>query len=253
MHTITEGRESPAGPNTNPDSDQGEDESSPRGSLLGVDHSRRHRTAFTREQLSRLEQEYCKESYVSRPRRCELAATLNLPETTIKVWFQNRRMKDKRQRHSLSWPHPLDPSLCALMVSQASAAAGLTYPGLLPHLPLHLYPHLGLAPAAATPLTAAYGPPLRHLDPLHRLSQSPYPRLGGLPPPAAAALYPHHAHAHTATMHHPAACPCPHCLHWGAEQLLKARGATSFTLTPASSPKAAGVAMDHREEVPMPR
>uniref|UniRef100_A0A8C8VDV6 Homeobox even-skipped homolog protein 2 n=1 Tax=Pelusios castaneus TaxID=367368 RepID=A0A8C8VDV6_9SAUR len=143
----------------------------------GADQVRRYRTAFTREQIARLEKEFYRENYVSRPRRCELAAALNLPETTIKVWFQNRRMKDKRQRLAMSWPHPADPSFYTYMMTHAAATGSLPYP-FHSHVPLHYYPHVGVAAAAAASGAAAASPfatSIRPLDTFRALSH-PYSR-----------------------------------------------------------------------------
>ncbi|XP_021196019.3 homeobox protein Hox-D3 [Helicoverpa armigera] len=64
----------------------------------GVKKQKRIRTAFTSQQMMELEQEYSRTRYLDRARRIELAEILRLNERTIKIWFQNRRMKEKKDR-----------------------------------------------------------------------------------------------------------------------------------------------------------
>ncbi|KAL7975875.1 hypothetical protein Chor_011790 [Crotalus horridus] len=58
---------------------------------------KRVRTVFTPEQLERLEEEFLKQQYMVGSERLDLAATLQLTETQVKVWFQNRRIKWRKQ------------------------------------------------------------------------------------------------------------------------------------------------------------
>ncbi|KAF3842372.1 hypothetical protein F7725_024323 [Dissostichus mawsoni] len=76
-------------------------ETSPESFLLHNALARkpkRIRTAFSPSQLLRLEHAFEKNHYVVGAERKQLAHTLSLTETQVKVWFQNRRTKFKRQK-----------------------------------------------------------------------------------------------------------------------------------------------------------
>ncbi|XP_052773866.1 homeobox protein Hox-A2-like [Mya arenaria] len=57
------------------------------------------RTTFTGRQIFELEKQFEQKKYLSSAERAEMASLLNVTETQVKIWFQNRRTKWKKHEN----------------------------------------------------------------------------------------------------------------------------------------------------------
>ena len=151
-----------------------------------LNRKKRSRAAFSHAQVFELERRFAQQRYLSGPERAELAKSLRLTETQVKIWFQNRRYKTKRkqiQQHEAAlmnaaaaskrvpvqvlvredgtttyahmfphtannYGHALDPALINLYRHQLQMAYGVGV--TVPQLPFPYFPYAHAAAAAAT-------------------------------------------------------------------------------------------------------
>ncbi|NXX78163.1 NKX12 protein, partial [Urocolius indicus] len=120
-----------------------EEPGSPRGGRrrraeTGCGKPRRARTAFTYEQLVALENKFRATRYLSVCGRLSLALSLSLTETQVKIWFQNRRTKWKKQHPGADGAAP-----AASPAAAAAAGGGSPSPPGPAALPFQTFPSYG--------------------------------------------------------------------------------------------------------------
>ncbi|XP_017759612.1 PREDICTED: homeobox protein CHOX-CAD-like [Eufriesea mexicana] len=119
----------------------------------------KYRVVYTDHQRLELEKEFHYNRYITMNRKSELAANLALSERQVKIWFQNRRAKQRKQDKKREELEQKDSKSDGAMASltlggMGGMLGGLMHNGSSPPLALGHPPHalaLGHAPASLHP------------------------------------------------------------------------------------------------------
>lgn len=145
-------------------------------SLVMRPKKRRPRALFSHAQVYELERRFAVQKYLTAHEREQLASMLHLTETQVKIWFQNRRYKSKRQQIEQS---RLSPKTCN-KDAKDHLTRDIKTPS--PNFPIAAIPPFGVT-SLSSPLTTPTSQPPPLYTTLPTAAPADYFRY----PPAAAA------------------------------------------------------------------
>lgn len=122
-------------------------------SLVMRPKKRRPRALFSHAQVYELERRFAVQKYLTAHEREQLASVLHLTETQVKIWFQNRRYKSKRQQIEQS---RLSPKSCN-KDSKDLLARDIKTPS--PNFPIATIPPFGVTSLSSPIPTPTTQPP----------------------------------------------------------------------------------------------